>query len=242
MYTDNAWVQKGLWLKLSHCSSFVTSSLDQSNPPDLVWIYHRGNHILFSGFSTSWGAVPWKNTNLNLYDLPICNSEAKDLQLSEAKDAYACLMLSEEGAILTLKTIHNNNAAAYFFKDECSGMPASGAMRFRNLGKSSPHLTFLEAVLTFIEAFFPYHPCSADFMALHGCRQSPLWSGPHKVPKSEYQSSTQFLFGLTARLLKPPAVQVCIRQSHWLPRKVFLSAGMLLRRVTTAMNCTKRRM
>ena len=89
-----------------------------------------------------------------------------------------------------------NNAGAYFFKNERSGMPASGAMRVRILGKSSPNLIFSEAVLTFIEAFFPYHSCSADFMALHSCRQSLFKSSPPGA-KSDYRSSAQFLFGLT---------------------------------------------
>ena len=113
-------------------------------------------------------------SQLKLANSPICNSEAKISQLSAAKDAYACLMLSQEEAILTLRTKYYNYAAAYSLEDECSGMPALGAMRVRILGKSSPNLTFLEAVLTFIEACFPYHSCSANFMALHSCMQSLL--------------------------------------------------------------------
>ena len=88
---------------------------------------------------------------------PVCVSEAKNLQLSTANDAYACLMLSQEEAIFTLKTMYNNNAAAYFSKDDCSGMPALGGMRVRIRGKGSPNLVFSEAILAFIEAVFSYH-------------------------------------------------------------------------------------
>ena len=201
------------------------------------------NHILFSGFSTYWGAVQnlWKYTNF-LTEV----GQLTNLQFwSEDSSSKRCTCLLNALAGWSYTRIENNLQQQY------SGLLSQGwvlrracigGYAYQNSGQELSKLDLLGSCLDFHRGILSI---PLIFCQLHGLAQlqaiiALINFSRCKIRVSELNSIALWTHSTHAccnhRQCKLASDRVIDSQ------EVFLSAGTLLMRIATAMNCAKLRM